>query len=185
MAKDQMAFYVDTTKCINCKTCEIACKDINNAALGQRIRKVRSFEVGEYPKIFVYNISMSCNHCEDPQCVKACPAGAYTKREDGIVVHNPDLCIGCRYCTWACPYGAPQFNEEVGKVRKCNMCIDNVKEGELPACVSACPTRAIEIGKLSDFENRPGSTISIHNLPSPGISKPSTRYKVKPEAMKG
>ena len=93
------------TRCINCKTCEIACKDANDAAVGRRMRKVRTFEGGEFPAVFAYNISMACNHCEDPACVRQCPAKAYTKREsDGIVIHDPEQCIGCRYCTWVCPY---------------------------------------------------------------------------------
>jgi len=123
----QIAFYVDATKCINCKTSEIACKDVNNAVLGVRIRKVRTFEGGEFPNVFVYNISMSCNHCEDPICVKNCPARAYTKRpEDGIVLQDPEACIGCRNCTWVCPYGAPQYDPGAGRVRKCNMCVGPV-----------------------------------------------------------
>ena len=186
MNSNQLAFYVDTTKCINCRTCEIACKDINQADPGQRLRKVRTVEGGEFPNVYVYNVSMSCNHCEDPACAKVCPAKAYTKRaEDGLVVHDPERCIGCKYCTWACPYGAPQFSAASGKVKKCNMCLENIKDGEQPACVSACPMRAIEVGKLSDFANRPGATISIRHIPSPETTNPSSRFKVKPEAIKG
>ena len=177
---DQISFYVDTTRCINCKTCEIACKDINRAVPGQRIRRVHSFEVGQYPRISVYNISMSCNHCEDPKCIRACPTGAYSKRaEDGIVVHNPDRCIGCRYCIWSCPYAAPQYNPREGKVRKCNMCLEWRKEGELPACVAACPMRAIEVGPLRGFLKRPDTTLSIRNLPSPDITNPAGALQSK------
>jgi anaerobic dimethyl sulfoxide reductase subunit B (iron-sulfur subunit) len=180
----QIGFYVDATRCINCRTCEIACKDVNDAALGVRIRKVRTFEGGEFPRVFAYNISMSCNHCEEPLCVKSCPTGAYTKRaQDGVVVHNPDLCIGCRYCTWVCPYGAPQYDSKLGRVRKCNMCIDLVGKGESPVCVTSCPTRAIEVGMVSEIGRNAGATIAIRNLPSPALTKPSCRYKVRPEAM--
>ena len=84
-ARAQIGFFVDATRCINCKTCEIACKDFNDSPVGRRIRKVRSFEGGEFPAVFAYNVSMSCNHCEEPACVKGCPAGAYSKRAgDGI-----------------------------------------------------------------------------------------------------
>lgn len=183
MANGQIAFFVDATKCINCKTCEIACKDFNDAAVGRRIRKVRTFEGGEFPKVFAFNISMSCNHCEDPMCVRNCPARAYTKRKlDGIVVHNPDRCIGCRYCTWVCPYGAPQYDAKEGRVRKCNLCVDELDKGNSPVCVTACPMRAIEIGLLADIANRPGSTIAIRNMPSPDITRPACRYKVREEA---
>lgn len=186
MRKDQISFYVDATKCINCRTCEIACKDINEAALGQRIRRVRTFEGGQYPRIFVYSISMSCQHCEDPKCVKTCPTGAYHKREeDGVVFHDRKRCIGCRYCIWACPFAAPQYDPSEGKVKKCNLCIERIREGEKPACVAACPMRAIEVGMHQEFVNRRDVTDSIRNLPSPDITKPTTLYKVKAEAKTG
>ncbi|HWR34990.1 MAG TPA: 4Fe-4S dicluster domain-containing protein [Clostridia bacterium] len=179
----QIGFYVDSTKCINCKTCEVACKDFNDAPVGRRIRKVRTFEGGEFPKVFAYNISMSCNHCEDPLCVKHCPAAAYTKRPgDGIVVHDPARCIGCRYCTWVCPYGAPQFDASEGRVRKCNLCVDEIDSGNSPVCVISCPMRAIEIGELAEIATRPGATIRIRALPSPELTRPSCRYKVRAEA---
>jgi anaerobic dimethyl sulfoxide reductase subunit B (iron-sulfur subunit) len=178
-ARTQIGFFIDATKCINCRTCEIACKDFNNAAVGVRIRKVRSFEGGEFPAVFAYNVSMSCNHCEEPACVEACPAGAYSKRaEDGIVVHDPEKCIGCRYCTWVCPYGAPQYDAVEGRVRKCNLCLGE----EVPECAAACPMRAIEVGPLAKIAARPGATISLRGLPSPELTKPSIRYRVRSEA---
>jgi anaerobic dimethyl sulfoxide reductase subunit B (iron-sulfur subunit) len=180
----QLGFFIDTTKCINCKTCEIACKDYNSGAPGQRIRRVRTFEGGEFPKVFAYNISMSCNHCEDPACAKTCPAKAYTKRDgDGIVIHNPDRCIGCRYCTWVCPYGAPQYDPVSGRVMKCNLCLEELVQGRNPICVNACPTRAIEVAALADISRRAGATIEIRNLPS-AVTKPAARYKVRLEAMR-
>jgi anaerobic dimethyl sulfoxide reductase subunit B (iron-sulfur subunit) len=180
----QIGFFVDATKCINCKTCEIACKDFNDAAVGRRIRRVRTFEGGEFPSVFAYNISMACNHCEEPMCVRQCPAGAYTKRAtDGIVVHDPERCIGCRYCTLVCPYGAPQYDEKEGRVRKCNLCVDELDKGNEPVCVAACPMRAIEIGPLTEIAARPGATMQIRDLPSAVLTKPATRYKVRPEAL--
>jgi len=179
-APAQIGFFVDATRCINCKTCEIACKDFNDAPVGRRIRKVRSFEGGEFPAVFAYNLSMSCNHCEQPACVEGCPAGAYSKRAaDGIVVHDPEKCIGCRYCTWLCPYGAPQYDAREGRVRKCNLCL-----GEpTPVCVAACPMRAIEVGPLAEIAARPGSTIALRDLPSPELTGPSIRYHVRKEAQ--
>lgn len=183
MPPGQIAFFVDTTKCINCKTCEVSCKDFNNAGVGRRMRKVRTFEGGEFPKVFAFNISMSCNHCEDPMCVRQCPAGAYTKRAgDGIVIHNPDRCIGCQYCTWVCPYGAPQYDAKEGRVRKCNLCVEELDRGRMPVCVNSCPMRAIEIGLLSDIAARPGATIELKSLPSAELTKPACRYRVRPEA---
>jgi anaerobic dimethyl sulfoxide reductase subunit B len=185
MTDSQLAFFVDTTKCINCRTCEIACKDFNNSSVGSRIRKVRVFEGGDFPGIFAYNISMACNHCEDPICARQCPTGAYRKRErDGIVVHDPERCIGCRYCTWLCPYGAPQYSPEEGRVHKCNLCVEEIDRGRKPVCVASCPMRAIEIGPLAEIAARPGSVIDIRNLPSPDLTRPACRYKVRPEAQK-
>ena len=178
-----MAFLVDTTRCINCKTCEIACKDINASVVGVRIRRVRTFEGGEFPRVFAYNISMSCNHCEDPACLSGCPAGAYTKRPgDGVVVHDPDRCIGCRYCTWVCPYGSPQYDDTVGRIRKCDMCVGEMEAGREPACVASCPTRVIEVGRLADLVERPGATMLIRGVPGPGVTNPACVYIVRSEA---
>jgi len=179
----QLAFFVDSTKCIGCKTCEVACKDFNDLAPGPRIRKVRTFEGGEFPDVYAYNVSMSCNHCDDPACVSHCPAGAYTKRaKDGVVVHDPDRCIGCRYCTWVCPYGAPQYDARAGHVWKCNFCVSELDAGRAPACVAACPMRAIEFGPLEEIAKRPGAAVALRDLPPPGITKPSIRYRARKEA---
>lgn len=183
MAGGQIAFLVDATKCTNCKTCEVACKDFNGAGIGVRIRQVRAFEGGAFPRVFAYGISMSCNHCQDPACVKGCPANAYTKRAtDGIVLHDPERCIGCRYCTWVCPYGAPQYDVTAGRVRKCNLCVEELDQGRLPVCATACPMRAIEVGLLADFEARPGVTTAIVGVPPPGPTRPACLYIVRKEA---
>lgn len=181
----QIAFFVDATRCTNCKTCEVACKDANGAGVGRRMRKVRTFEGGEFPAVFAYNISMACNHCEDPACVRQCPAKAYTKREsDGIVIHDPERCIGCRYCVWVCPYGAPQYDEREGRVRKCNLCVEELERGGTPICASSCPQRAIEFGLLEEIVERPGATIEILSTPSTPITRPSIRYRVRKEALR-
>ncbi len=182
-ASGQIGFFVDATKCINCKTCEIACKDFNGVDVSRRLRKVRTFEGGEFPSVFAYNVSMACNHCEQPMCVAQCPAGAYTKREkDGVVVHDPERCIGCRYCTWVCPYGAPQYDAKEGRVRKCNLCVEELDQGRQPICVSACPMRAIEVAPLAEIARRPGATIKLRDLPPSYLTRPATRYRIRPEA---
>lgn len=182
MPDRHIAFFVDATKCINCKTCEIACKEITGAGPGVRIRKVRSFENGSFPSVSVVNISMSCNHCEDPLCARSCPAKAYHKRSDGIVIHDQARCIGCRYCTWVCPYGAPQYDEANGCIRKCDLCAEEREKGNEPACVEACPTRAIAVQWLDELSFSQDSTMDIRNLPVPDMTKPSTRYRVRKEA---
>ena len=181
----QIAFFIDATRCVNCKTCEVACKDANDNAAGRRMRRVRTFEGGEFPHVHAYNISMACNHCEDPACVKQCPARAYTKREsDGIVIHDPGKCIGCRYCTWVCPYGAPQYDEREGRVRKCNLCVGELDRGATPICLSSCPLRAIDIGPLDEVAQLPGVTLNILNTPSAELTRPSIRFRIRKEALR-
>ncbi len=182
MNQEQLSFFVDSTLCINCKTCEIACKDANGAAVGQKLRRVCTYEGGDYPTLVIANLSMACNHCEDPQCLAACPVGAYRKRpQDGIVVHDPDLCMGCAYCTWVCPYGAPQYDPGTGKVMKCNLCVERLDAGEAPVCVTACPMRAIQVMSAGELAQRHDATMAIRNLPPPEASRPSARFKVRRE----
>lgn len=181
-AHRQLGFFVDATRCVNCKTCEIACKDFRGADVGVRLRRVRTQENGTFPNVSVINVSMSCNHCEDPVCVQQCPAKAYTKREsDGIVVHDARRCIGCRYCTWVCPYSAPQFDETAGHVRKCDLCVDELAQGRPPVCVASCPLRAIEVGPLEEFATRAGATAAVSGFASPELTRPSARYRVRLE----
>ena len=127
---------------------------------------------------------MSCNHCEKPACLEKCPAGAYSRRaEDGLVVHDPARCIGCRYCTWACPYGAPQYDARSGRIVKCNMCLGRTAEGEPPACVASCPMRAIEVGSFEEFSVRRWGD-DLDTRPAPAVAYPAagpgTRSGPKP-----
>ena len=113
-------------------------------------------------------------HCVDAPCVKACPAAAIVKSADGIVTIDADKCIGCRYCEWACPYGAPQFDEAKGVMTKCNFCQDLVAKGENPACVDACVMRAIEFGDLAELRTKHGTTLAaIEPLPSAEYTNPA------------
>jgi anaerobic dimethyl sulfoxide reductase subunit B (iron-sulfur subunit) len=112
-------------------------------------------------------------HCEKPACVHACPTGAMTKREDGIVFVDQKLCIGCRYCEWACPYGAPQFIEEQGVMSKCNLCMDLIDEGGKPACVEACVMRALDFGDIEELRAKYGDLAAIEPLPDASITQPA------------
>jgi len=184
MAK-QLAFYFDSSACTGCKACAIACKDRSSLPVGINWRKVYDYGGGgwipspAHPEImlpnnvFVYSTSTSCMHCEKPRCVEACPAKAITKRDDGVVLINSDLCIGCRYCEWVCPYGAPQFNEEKGYMTKCDFCQELQEKGLNPVCVDACPMRALGFGELDELRQKYGNVNAIEPLPSADITNPS------------
>jgi len=182
---NQKAFYFDASACNGCKACVIACKSKNALPVGVNYRRVVQYGNGawvpdpEYPdmlmpsNLFVYSLSVACMHCEDPACVNVCPAKAVEKRDDGIVVVDSDKCIGCHYCEWACPYGAPQFDPEEGTMRKCDFCVDVVEQGEAPYCVAACPMRAMDFGELDELRAKYGDISAIEPLPSPDLTKPA------------
>jgi anaerobic dimethyl sulfoxide reductase subunit B len=178
----QLAFYFEQEHCVGCKTCQIACKDKNNLAVGQLFRKVTENAGGDYqekdgviiPHIFAFWISISCNHCLHPICVKNCPTGALWKRpDDGIVVLNPEQCIGCKHCIKSCPYKAPQYNPTTGKVGKCNFCLDQLAAGKVPVCVAACPLRALSYGPLEVLQHRYGTMAQTIGMPGADITWPA------------
>lgn len=179
---EQMGFVTEQDHCIGCKACQVACKDKNELEVGQLWRQVTEIEGGTYyeegaalrSNIYAYWTSLSCNHCADPKCVKNCPTGAMHKRtEDGVVLVDQEKCIGCKLCSWSCPYGAPQFNDKLGKMGKCNFCLDLQKQGKDPACVSACPTRALHYGKLDELKKKYTGINTTKGLPDPTITNPS------------
>ncbi|STP19912.1 anaerobic dimethyl sulfoxide reductase subunit B [Escherichia coli] len=99
-----------------------------------------------HQNVFAYYLSISCNHCDDPACTKVCPSGAMHKREDGFVVVDEDVCIGCRYCHMACPYGAPQYNAEKGHMTKCDGCYSRVARGNNPYVSN--PARCVHLNSV-------------------------------------
>jgi DMSO reductase iron-sulfur subunit len=145
-AGENYRFHFDMTKCIGCRSCEIACNEQNGNPADIRWRRIGEIEGGEYPDTLRHYLSMGCNHCLDADCVRGCPVEAYTKDPvTGIVLHSADACIGCQYCVWNCPYSVPQYNAGRGVVGKCDMCHGRLTDGLEPACVNACPEAAIEI----------------------------------------
>lgn len=160
----QISFYFDQSRCICCHTCNIACRDWHNIQdVKVNWRRITTIEEGVFPNISVASLSLSCCHCEEPACASVCPVGAITKgRENGVVLVDTDTCLGkdhCELCLQACPYDVPQFGaEENAKMQKCNLCLDRTAEGKNPACVDACPVRALDAGPMEDLKVKYGDT---------------------------
>lgn len=189
----QLGFFIDQSRCSGCKACVMACKDKNDLEGSLMYRHVNEFCSGSFSPsgngyiqdVVAYWVSMSCNHCTDPSCVKNCPTGAMHKRpEDGVVVVDKDLCAGCKYCLWNCPYGAPQYNEAEGKMSKCDFCIDLIAQGGDPACVAACPLQVIEYGPIDELRKKHGDNADLKGLPSSTITKPNVIFKPHQSAEK-
>ena len=177
----RLAFYFDSAACSGCKACQVACKDKNDLPVGQVWRRVYEISGGGWRQdggawkndVFAYNLSLSCNHCDDPICAKNCPTRAIRKREDGIVQIDQDSCIGCKYCSWVCPYGAPQFNPARGVMGKCDLCADYIDQGKNPVCVDACPMRVLDCGDYDELVENYGESGHVHPLPPQSVTQPS------------
>jgi DMSO reductase iron-sulfur subunit len=175
----QHGFHFTADNCIGCHACEAACSEKNNLPAHISFRSVGYVEGGTYPDFRRVNISMACNHCDDPVCLKGCPTRAYTKfAEYGAVLQDPDICFGCGYCTWVCPYNAPQLDPVQGEVSKCNMCVDRLEVGLKPACVSACLAGALDFGVIeTPPSNRVETKVAIPGFPDPNITHPNIRFQ--------
>ncbi len=185
----QHGFYFTADNCIGCHACEAACSEKNDNPAHLAFRSVGYVEGGSFPDYKRMNISMACNHCDDPVCLKGCPTRAYTKHaEYGAVLQDPETCFGCGYCTWVCPYNAPQLDPVKGQVSKCNMCVDRLEVGLKPACVAACVGNALDFGVIEKIpEGREQARIEIPGFPSPEITQPNIRFqqiKQLPDEMK-
>lgn len=181
---EQLGFALRQDRCMGCKACQIACKDKNDLNVGQLWRRVTEFSGGNYEgddqdaplknDVYAFWISLGCNHCSNPICVENCPTKAMYKRaEDGLVLHDDKKCIGCQMCVWSCPYGAPHYNPVTRIVGKCNYCLDLVQQGKDPACVGACPLRALDSGNLKELEGKYGKGETPSWLVSPSLTNPS------------
>jgi Fe-S-cluster-containing dehydrogenase component len=177
-----LGLVIDLDTCVGCQACVTSCKQWNTGGQsapltdlnpysaepdGVWFNRVHSYEVTEpangdeqrdaaRPNRTV-NFPRSCLHCAEPACVTVCPTGASYKRvSDGIVLVDADKCIGCKLCSWACPYGAREYDVDAGVMKKCTLCVDRIynsslaEEDRVPACVSACPTGARHFGDLGD-----------------------------------
>ena len=181
----RQGFYYNEAICIGCRACQIACCDKNDLDPTITFREVHTYEVGTYPNARAFHYSMSCNHCETPACVAACPGEAmYIDEDDGTIQHDDSKCIECDYCVEACPYSVPRLIEELGTVRKCDACIQLRKNGEQPACVAICPMRAIEFGPIDELRAaHPDAVNKIAVLPDPSKTNPSVAIDPRPAAL--
>lgn len=175
----QHGFHFTADNCIGCHACEAACSEKNALPAHLSFRSVGYVEGGTYPDFRRVNISMACNHCDDPVCLKGCPTRAYTKfAEYGAVLQDPDICFGCGYCTWVCPYNAPQLDPVKGEVSKCNMCVDRLEVGLKPACAAACLAGALDFGVIeTPPANRVQAKLDIPGFPDPEITHPNIRFQ--------
>jgi len=150
----------DASRCVGCFSCQVACKQENDlpptadctpGTTGPAWRKVIKIETGEYGSESIDYLSVSCLHCSDAPCIKECPTSAIIKRaEDGIVIIDRNKCTGCKLCMQVCPWGALQVGED-GVVQKCNLCLPRLEQGKEPACVTACPTKALRFVAPKSF----------------------------------
>lgn len=137
----QLMFSVDLNRCINCKSCEMACNEYHGLTNTHR-RNVVTYKTKEDTLV---HLSISCNHCVNPICVAVCPENNFQKRRDGIVIHHADHCRACKRCVEACPFHAPKLNPNTNRADKCNFCVDRMDQGVKPVCIENCITGALSM----------------------------------------
>ncbi len=173
MNTNQFGFSFDLSRCTGCMSCIVACLDQNDLPdNGARFRHVSRIEMGAYPDVNIRYVSLACMHCGDAPCIAVCPTRAISKRpEDGVVLVNEDLCIGCHTCATVCPFGAPQFPNGA-RMSKCDFCVARLENGLEPACVRTCTTKALNVGpieKLTEEQAKKASTKIVLSF-SPHLS---------------
>jgi Fe-S-cluster-containing dehydrogenase component len=197
----QLALVIDLFKCVGCHACAVNCKEWNTSGQfgplpdqqpygvapdGLWFNRVQTYEVGEFPDVSTIHFPKSCMQCIDAPCVPVCPTGASHKREeDGIVLVTYDDCIGCKYCSWACPYGCREFDALAGVMKKCTLCVDRIYNERLPederkpACVITCPSNARIFGDIDDPDSAVSKAIrdkmGFQAMPESGAN-PSNHY---------
>jgi formate dehydrogenase iron-sulfur subunit len=181
----RMGFFTDTSVCIGCKACEVACKEWNavpedgleltgmsydntGGLSADTWRHVAFIEQIERPGAPRWLMSSDvCKHCTEAGCLDVCPTGALMRTEFGTVVVQDDVCNGCGYCVPACPFGVIGRREEDGGAHKCTLCYDRIGDGQTPACAKACPTESIQFGPLDELRER--ARLRLDTLEEAGV----------------
>ncbi len=214
-SKKKLGLVIDLDTCVGCHACAVSCKQWNAGGIagpltdeqpygkdpsGVWFNRVHSYEIAATSACassgsiaaeaaqpaMTLHFPRSCLHCETAACVTVCPTGAsYKRAEDGIVLVDEDKCIGCKLCSWACPYGAREYSAVEGVMKKCTLCVDRIYNAHLPeaerqpACVQACPTKARHFGDLGDPESDVSKLVAARNgvalMPELGYA-PVNRY---------
>ncbi|WP_314651845.1 4Fe-4S dicluster domain-containing protein [Slackia exigua] len=172
---------IDTTKCIGCGACRLACQNQNDVPASMPFVKFSEAESGTYPTASLQVIPSQCMHCEDAPCQTVCPTGATYTNEDGIVCIDHGRCIGCKYCMAACPYRARVVDERTGSVDKCRFCTVSALHGtEMSTCVTACPAGVRTFGDLDDPDSDVSRVLAAtHATPLLGDATKSKIFYVR------
>jgi Fe-S-cluster-containing dehydrogenase component len=171
-----MGFLVDLHRCVGCAACVVACRIENGRTVENAWRRVLPLNLRRHPGGPAYFLSVACHHCDRPACLRGCPSRAYEKRSDGVIVHHEDRCLGCRYCEMTCPFGAPQYDQARGVVSKCHLCSHRLDRGLDPACVAACPTKALSVAKPGEL---PADVrLTVPGFADPGACGPSLAFRL-------
>jgi len=178
----QYGFFFDQSRCTACHACAVACKSWNLLDPGPvKWARVFEWETGTFPNLKINTLFAPCYHCENPICVDAANGAMYKEEKYGAVLIDPAKSTSpdLRAAWDACPYGCIVFDSDApnAMASKCTMCIDRLEQGLLPACVTACPMRALDFGLLSDLQNKYGTNRDLDELPSSSVTKPAVVFK--------
>ncbi|MDG6904286.1 MAG: 4Fe-4S dicluster domain-containing protein [Nitrososphaerota archaeon] len=181
---NQYGFYFDQSRCIGCRACTVACKSWNQLAPGpEKWLRIFEYEEGAFPNVTENMLFVPCFHCENPVCVDVANGAMYKEDKFGIVLIDPskNTSPDLRTAWNACPYGSILFDSDAtnATASKCDMCYDKISVGELPACVTACPMRALDFGPISDLRAKYGSVSDLPDLPSSTTTNPAVVFKAK------
>jgi Fe-S-cluster-containing dehydrogenase component len=169
-------FLLDLHRCVGCSACVLACRIENGRTRAAPWRRVLPLNLARRPNGPTYFLSVACHHCDEPACLRGCPANAYERRADGVVVHHDERCLGCRYCEMTCPFGTPQFDADRGVVSKCHLCVHRLDAGLEPACVAACPTGALRFAGPG-AESDPCAQRLVPGFADPAACRPNLTFR--------